>query len=125
MAFSRFRAHLVGLEPTLDHHDRHHHRDPIRAHRRRVRVSLSTAAETLLVSELLRFLIQVIVILTMSHLVGAVLVRWGQPRVIGEILAGILLGPSFLGWLAPAIWVRIFPATSLSLLNIVSQLGLI
>jgi Kef-type K+ transport system membrane component KefB len=59
-------------------------------------------------SELLRFLIQVIVILTVSHLVGAVLDRWGQPRVIGEILAGILLGPSFLGWLAPAIWVRIF-----------------
>ena len=54
-----------------------------------------------------------------------ILARWGQPRVIGEILAGILLGPTFFGWIAPAPWRFVFPPASLPLLNIVSQFGLI
>jgi Kef-type K+ transport system membrane component KefB len=76
-------------------------------------------------SELLRFLVQVIVIVAVSRFAGAILARCGQPAVIGEILAGVLLGPCFLGWVAPTASAALFPSQSLSLLNIVSQFGLI
>jgi Kef-type K+ transport system membrane component KefB len=51
--------------------------------------------------------------------------RIGQPQVIGEMVAGILLGPSLLGWAAPSLSNLIFPASSLGYLNAVSQIGLI
>ncbi len=46
-------------------------------------------------------------------------------EVIGEMVAGILLGPSLLGWAAPALSAAIFPAASLGYLNALSQIGLI
>ena len=49
----------------------------------------------------------------------------GQPPVIGEIIAGLLLGPSFLGWFAPSWYEQLFPASSLPALNGLSQIGLI
>src|SRR5215468_5495034 len=45
-------------------------------------------------------LLQVIVILLAAKIIGALLQRVGQPAVIGEMIAGILLGPSLLGWLS-------------------------
>ena len=51
--------------------------------------------------------------------------RFGQPRVIGEIVAGLLLGPCFFGWIAPALYMRLFPAASLPALNELSQIGLV
>jgi Kef-type K+ transport system membrane component KefB len=45
--------------------------------------------------------------------------------VIGEIIAGLLLGPSFFGWIAPAWYARLFPVESLPVLNELSQIGLI
>ena len=45
--------------------------------------------------------------------------------MIGEIVAGLLLGPSFFGWIAPALYARLFPAASLPVLNELSQIGLI
>jgi len=71
------------------------------------------------------FLIQLGVIMLASRLVGAVVKRIHQPRVIGEIIAGILLGPSFLGWIAPSWSAALFPKESLPYLNLVSQLGLV
>ncbi len=71
------------------------------------------------------FLLQLAVILAASRLVGAVLRRIHQPRVIGEIIAGILLGPSFLGWIAPSLSADLFPKESLPYLSLVSQLGLV
>jgi len=49
----------------------------------------------------------------------------GQPPVIGEIIAGLLLGPWFLGWLAPPWYEQFFPASSLPALNGLSQIGLV
>src|SRR5882757_5442718 len=50
---------------------------------------------------LTRLLMQFIVILVATRLVGMLVSLIGQPAVVGEILAGILLGPSLLGWIAP------------------------
>src|SRR5262245_507524 len=46
-------------------------------------------------------LLQVIVIVIAARALGALFLKIGQPSVIGEMVAGILLGPSLLGWLAP------------------------
>lgn len=48
-----------------------------------------------------------------------------QPLVIGEIIAGIMLGPSLLGLVAPSFATALFPAETLPLLNVLSQVGLI
>jgi hypothetical protein len=45
--------------------------------------------------------------------------------VMGEMVAGILLGPTFFGWLAPAMSKALFPAPSLGYLNALSQVGLV
>ena len=70
-------------------------------------------------------LLQVIAIAVAARLVGALFERMRQPRVIGEIVAGILLGPSLLGWLAPATQGFLFPASSLGALRLLSQIGVI
>ena len=70
-------------------------------------------------------LLQVIVIAGAARLSGSLFRRFGQPRVIGEMLAGILLGPSLLGWLTPGTSAFLFPATSLSGLKMLSQIGVI
>jgi len=70
-------------------------------------------------------LLQVIVIAAAARLVGALFERIRQPRVIGEMVAGILLGPSLLGWLAPTAQGFLFPASSLGALRILSQIGVI
>ena len=50
------------------------------------------------------FFLQVAVILIVCRIVGTVAQRWlGQPRVVGEMIAGVLLGPSLLGALAPPV----------------------
>jgi Kef-type K+ transport system membrane component KefB len=68
---------------------------------------------------------QIAVILLASRLVGMLFRKLKQPQVIGEIIAGILLGPSLLGWAAPSVAAAIFPAASLGYLNALSQIGLI
>ncbi len=74
---------------------------------------------------LTRFIAQVATIIVVSRLLG-VGARWiGQPLVIAEITAGILLGPSLLGWAAPEVYEAVFSKTSLGLLQLVSQLGLV
>jgi Kef-type K+ transport system membrane component KefB len=70
-------------------------------------------------------LLQIIVIVAFARLVGALFRRLGQPSVIGEMLAGILLGPSLLGWTLPDLQAWIFPADSLGALRLLSQVGVI
>jgi len=70
-------------------------------------------------------LLQVVVILVVSRLFGNLFRRWGQPAVIGEMIAGILLGPSLLGWLWPSATAFLFPASSLGSLRLLSQIGVV
>ncbi|MBD3883818.1 cation:proton antiporter [Phormidium tenue FACHB-886] len=70
-------------------------------------------------------LFQVLLVIGLSRLVG-VGFRWiRQPLVIGEIVAGIMLGPSLFGLVAPELAVTLFPAETIPFLNILSQIGLI
>jgi len=70
-------------------------------------------------------LLQIISILIASRLFGHLFAKMGQPTVIGEILAGIILGPSLLGKIFPEAFNFLFAPGSLSNLYILSQVGLI
>ncbi|PWT73249.1 MAG: cation/H(+) antiporter [Bacteroidetes bacterium] len=70
-------------------------------------------------------LLQIIVIVLCTRLVGLLFNRIGQPAVIGEIVAGIILGPSLLGLFFPGISGFIFPPSSMNNLQFISQVGLI
>jgi len=70
-------------------------------------------------------LLQVIAILLVARLIGMLLRKVGQPIVIGEMIAGILLGPSFLGLLSPGTMSFLFPQQSLGSLGLLSQIGII
>jgi len=72
---------------------------------------------------LARLLIQFIVIIVATRCVGSLFTRVGQPAVIGEMLAGILLGPSLLGWLSPQAFGFVFAKPSLGVLQLFSQIG--
>lgn len=72
---------------------------------------------------LARLLLQVIVIVVATRLMGALAARFRQPVVVGEVIAGILLGPSLLGWAAPEITAFIFPPATLGVLKLLSQIG--
>jgi Kef-type K+ transport system membrane component KefB len=73
----------------------------------------------------LQFVVQVAVILAACRLCGTVMTRVGQPRVIGEMIAGILLGPSFLGLLAPSMEAALFPSETREWLSRVSGVGIV
>ncbi len=68
---------------------------------------------------------QLLVILAAARLAGYAVGLLGQPRVIGEILAGIALGPSLLGSVAPAASRALFPSEHLVPLAALSQLGVL
>jgi len=70
-------------------------------------------------------LLQMLVIIAASRLLGRVFRRIGQPAVIGEIFAGILLGPSLLGWLWPQALGFLFPPAALAPLQLLSQIGVL
>src|SRR5215510_7837743 len=70
-------------------------------------------------------LTQIIVILTMAGLFRRLFRRIGQPPVMGEMVAGIVLGPSVLGLIYPPALSFLFPASSLETLRQLSQLGVV
>jgi Kef-type K+ transport system membrane component KefB/nucleotide-binding universal stress UspA family protein len=74
---------------------------------------------------LLTLLLQIAVVLATARAMGELFRRIHQPRVVGEMVAGIMLGPSLLGWLAPGVAELIFPFDSLVYLNTLSQVGLL
>ncbi|HKX13171.1 MAG TPA: cation:proton antiporter [bacterium] len=70
-------------------------------------------------------LIQAILIVPLARLLGNLCTKVHQPMVVGEILAGLMLGPSFFGWLFPHAYAALFPPESLQGLHLLSQIGLI
>jgi Kef-type K+ transport system membrane component KefB len=69
------------------------------------------------------FFLQMAIVLAACRLVGVVGRRLGQPQVVGEMVAGVLLGPSLFGWLLPELHARLFPPQSLQILYVGAQLG--
>ncbi len=70
------------------------------------------------------FFLQVAVILLICRLVGTAVQRWlAQPRVVGEMIAGVILGPSVFGALAPTVQAFVFPPESKPVLYVIAQMG--
>lgn len=59
--------------------------------------------------DVLVWLIQLAVLLFTARLLGSLMTRWGQPSVLGEIMAGIVIGPSLLSGLFPALGMWLIP----------------
>ncbi|MBW4635708.1 MAG: cation:proton antiporter [Iphinoe sp. HA4291-MV1] len=77
--------------------------------------------------ELLLILLELALLLLVSRGLGEFMRRIKQPPVVGELLAGVLLGPSVFGWLLPNLQEHIFPKTQAQsdLLSVVSWLGVL
>ena len=74
---------------------------------------------------LVQVLLALVVIVVVARALGAAFRLISQPRVIGEMIAGILLGPSLLGRFLPGISSYVFPSTILPLLSVIAQIGII
>ena len=74
---------------------------------------------------LVHVLLALVAILVVAHLLGMLFHRLGQPPVVGEMIAGILLGPSLLGRTAPAISIQLFPPDVLPFISVIAQIGVI
>lgn len=85
------------------------------------------SSKTLSEHRVLLFLLQVAILLTAACVCGEVMIRFKQPAVIGQLMAGILLGPSILGGICPEVYLSVFPPENTQgyLLDIVSWLGVI
>jgi len=76
-------------------------------------------------SVLLRVLLALVVIVIAARILGAAF-RWlHQPQVMGEVVAGLLLGPSFLGWMAPQLSSQLLPSAIAPFLAVIAQVGVI
>lgn len=71
-----------------------------------------------------RLMLAIAAVILAARLVGAGTARLGQPRVMGEVLAGILLGPSLLGAVAPDVRDYLFPSDIVPLLSAAANIGL-
>ncbi len=70
-------------------------------------------------------LMQIIIIILVARFAGRLFLKIGQPPVIGEMIAGIMLGPSLLGVVSPQTMTFLFPASSMGTLQLLSQIGVI
>lgn len=69
------------------------------------------------------FFLQVAVIIAVSQAVGRLAQKVGQPQVVGEMIAGVMLGPSLFGLLFPTWQAALFPKPTLGMLYVGAQLG--
>lgn len=74
---------------------------------------------------LVQLLCQIAVILIVARSVGWLFTRLGQSQSIGEIFAGVLLGPSLFGWIAPDAFSRLFKPSGPPILPFLSHIALI
>lgn len=70
-------------------------------------------------------LLQILAIIVVARAVAYLFNRIGQPSVVGEVVAGIMLGPSLFGLWFPETFAALFPISSLSNLQFLSQIGLV
>jgi Kef-type K+ transport system membrane component KefB len=74
---------------------------------------------------LFTLVLQIAVVLVACRVAGTLFQKIRQPRVVGEMFAGVMLGPSLLGSVAPHISAYLFPPASLGFLNALSQVGVV
>lgn len=74
---------------------------------------------------LFTLVLQIAVVLVACRVAGTLFQKIRQPRVVGEMFAGVMLGPSLLGSVAPHISAYLFPPASLGFLNALSQFGVV
>ena len=76
---------------------------------------------------LAHFLLLLVVLLALARVLGGLAMRIGLPAIVGELLTGVLLGPSLLGWLAPGVATWLVPSepSALHLVDAVGQIGLL
>ena len=65
------------------------------------------------------------IVMLAARLLGAAMLKLGQPRVMGEVLAGIALGPTLLGRIAPEVQATLFPSDIIPSIGVAANLGLI
>jgi Kef-type K+ transport system membrane component KefB len=81
------------------------------------------AAAAVAPDALLHVLLALAVVVVLGRLLGRLFARVGQPPVIGEVIAGILLGPSLLGRVAPGVAGYVLPGSVAPSLGVIAQLG--
>jgi Kef-type K+ transport system membrane component KefB len=77
------------------------------------------------VDDMLHVLLALVVVIVLARAIGTLFRRFQQPQVVGEILAGIMLGPSLLGHVWPAGFAYLLPPAVAPFLNVLSQVGVI
>jgi Kef-type K+ transport system membrane component KefB len=85
----------------------------------------SAAAGAVAARPLAVLIVQLLVVLLATQAMGSLATLARQPAVVGEIAAGLLLGPSFLGQVSPDAYAALFPSSSLGTLQLLSQVGVI
>lgn len=73
----------------------------------------------------MNLLVALMVVLATTYVCGSLASRFGQARVIGEMLGGILLGPTLLGRAAPTAWHAVFSTSTLTAFDALSTVGLV
>lgn len=119
-AFLAIRALGDGLSPIAAAHPRAGAPLPAAANAASGSPALRVSPDTLF-----HVLLALVAVIVVARLAAIVLRRFGQPPVIGEILAGILLGPSLLGRVAPGAAHFLFPSDIVPLIGVISQIGII
>ena len=80
-------------------------------------------------SDLLTLFLQIILIMSVSRAIGYLFNRLGQPEVLGEMLGGLIIGPSFLKLVSPRLWDFVFPGgvlgQSSDYLRLLGQVGVV
>ena len=74
---------------------------------------------------LFHLLVALTAVVVVGRLLGRLFTAMGQPPVIGEVIGGVLLGPSLLGAIAPQAYLFILPPSVVPFLGIVAQLGVL